>query len=195
MGIFERLQGRPRPRLTGVSTPYGGMQWEWTASEREILRGLLIRMGGRRVLWEDHCREVTPYVTESILQLRSELTTAMKDLPPRSYALQVLLVMRRACNDYLTAAQGFPNSMTPGLHPSVAGALDELRWCMYEGLAMLQREYELDQPAPDEPLAVEVGRWLDGGEPPKALAAGPPSADQPSWRTHHRKSKKRRRSR
>ena len=67
---LRRLRGRKIPRLTGVSLPLGGLQWEYPASEREKIAALFDYLESRRALWipfdsEDY-RRTTPARREQI---------------------------------------------------------------------------------------------------------------------------------
>jgi len=57
-------------RLTGFSLLFFGVQWTPPADEREIVRGLLMALEDRRVLFVPHHLEVVSQVTSSVLQIR-----------------------------------------------------------------------------------------------------------------------------
>jgi hypothetical protein len=94
--FFRRL------KLRGVSTPFGGASWELRESDREIVRGLLIYLEGRRVLKTDSADEDYEHVTLSVIEIRKELTTTLQRLHHKSPATEPIRRLRRACEEFLT---------------------------------------------------------------------------------------------
>ena len=144
----KRFKGRRRPRITGVSVPIGGVQWEWTPSEREVLRKLIVVLEGRRALRHAHCYETKDAVTDSILSIHKELTATIQNLSEGSHALPALYTMREACEEFLTFAEmrlrrrGRP--FDPSAHRQWAEALDQLRIEFVQALHSLVDGYQLE---------------------------------------------------
>jgi hypothetical protein len=97
-----------RRRLGSLSLPGigGGLGWTTEPGEYEVVRDLFGGVGGLRVLsfpFEDEGEE---YVNESILNIRDELTSALKRLPAGSASAPNIRSMRDACNEYLQATPG-----------------------------------------------------------------------------------------
>ncbi|ABK17584.1 DUF6650 family protein [Syntrophobacter fumaroxidans] len=61
-------------RLTGVSTPVGGVNWTPPIAEADVAKKLLVFLEDRRVLFMPYDSEVGYYVVESILEIRQRLT-------------------------------------------------------------------------------------------------------------------------
>ncbi len=88
-------------RITGISIPIFGISWNPPASEREIVRETFIFLEDRRALYNDFAHEIDQEVAESVLAIRSELTSALKRLPEDSEAVKSFKGMRAACCEYL----------------------------------------------------------------------------------------------
>lgn len=88
-------------RITGVSIPVFGVSWNPPETERKIVRETFIVLEDRRVLYNDFAWEVESEVAHSVLEIRRELTAALKRLPETSEATSSFKAMRAACRDYL----------------------------------------------------------------------------------------------
>jgi hypothetical protein len=88
-------------RITGISLPVFGVSWSPPESEREVVRQTFIFLEDRRALYNDFAHEIGLEVAESVLAIRSELTSALKRLSGGSEAAASLKAMRAACREYL----------------------------------------------------------------------------------------------
>ncbi|WP_370464127.1 DUF6650 family protein [Micromonospora sp. AP08] len=102
----NQLRGRRGVRLTGVSTLFGGVQWDYTKSERDLLRRLVDFLETRRVLWMPFNSENHRHVVESVLLMRSRLVDVQEQLRHDSPAKNRIRLLRLACERFLTSAQG-----------------------------------------------------------------------------------------
>lgn len=93
-------------RITGVSIPVFGIQWNPPESERKVVREAFIFLEDRRALYNDYAHELDHEVVESILAIRHELTAALKRLSEDSEAVDSFKAMRAACREYLDNARG-----------------------------------------------------------------------------------------
>lgn len=92
-------------RITGVSIPIFGVSWTAPESEREIVRETFLFLEDRRALYNDYAHELDHEVSQSVLEIRTELTSALKRLPENSQAVSSFKAMRAACRDYLDHAR------------------------------------------------------------------------------------------
>lgn len=88
-------------RITGVSIPVFGIQWNPPESEREVVRETFIFLEDRRALYNDYAHELDHEVAESMLAIRNELTAALKRLSETSEAVASFKAMRATCREYL----------------------------------------------------------------------------------------------
>lgn len=92
-------------RITGISIPVFGVSWTAPESERQIVRETFLFLEDRRALYNDYAHELDHEVSQSVLEIRAELTAALKRLPEYSNAVSCLKAMRAACRDYLDNAR------------------------------------------------------------------------------------------
>lgn len=88
-------------RITGVSIPIFGIQWNPPESDRKVVRETFIFLEDRRALYNDYAHELEHEVAESVLAIRNELTEALKRLSEASEAEASFKAMRAACREYL----------------------------------------------------------------------------------------------
>ena len=67
--------GGVRYRVTGVSGPVGGVQWERRDDDAEIARRVLNLLGDRRMLWKDFSAEIEEHCVASANTVRTALGT------------------------------------------------------------------------------------------------------------------------
>jgi hypothetical protein len=107
---MARWNSRPhrRGRVTGVSLPSilgfggGGVQWESTPAEREVLLALVQRLAGRRVLTDPVMLEDDELVRGSVHDIREMITESLVHLDEDSPAARTLTDLRRTTNSYLS---------------------------------------------------------------------------------------------
>ena len=101
-----KLKGRELAnRLTGISTPVGGISWKPPAIERDKARRLLVYFAGERSLHYPYDKEIGTFVVESVLNTRERLAREIKDLSMDSILRQNLRGMRAACRKFLDENQ------------------------------------------------------------------------------------------
>ena len=100
------LKGRELAnRLTGISTPIGGVSWKPPVDERGKARRLLVYLAGQRALHYPYDREIGSFVVQSILDTRERLTRDIEDLSVDSMLRQILRGMQAACRKFLDENQ------------------------------------------------------------------------------------------
>ena len=120
----------------------------------------------RSLIYVPWGREDTPYVTDSIKDIREHLTTTLKELGPDAAASSHLEILRRACREYLDAAEsnGRPGEDALDFGPALA----ELRTAFRTVAAEFGDQYDL-------PAARELVEEIDRAD----AAAGPPPSQEP----------------
>jgi hypothetical protein len=90
-----------RYRLTGVSTPVGGPQWERKDDDREIARRVLNLLADRRMLWKDFSMEIEEHCVSSANQVRERLGTHLDNPEIGSGLAQRLQLLQRLFRDFV----------------------------------------------------------------------------------------------
>lgn len=131
-----------RRRLTGISTPFGGASWIPSEPDRDIVRRLMTFLEDRRVLYIDYHMEVPGWVTQSVLEIRQELTDILKSLDEDSPIAPHLKAMRAACRKFLNQTQGQARGWSMGA--GILMALGEMRAVFGIHIAQLCSKYKID---------------------------------------------------
>ena len=140
-----KLKGKQlAKRLTGISTPIGGISWTPPVDERDIAKQLLVYLEDRRALFMPYDMEVGPYVLDSILEIRQRLTEDLEKVSRSSVLGESLSAMRASCRKFLTETQRDPKSRR---HYRMEGiiwqALGELRAICGLHIARIACAYDL----------------------------------------------------
>src|SRR4051794_20557658 len=97
----EKVTAETARRITGIITPFGGLQWaDPGPSERETVRGLLVFLEDRRVLFNPMELEARGQVDHSIHEIRYGCTDVLRELGERAFAVTPIRAIREACRRY-----------------------------------------------------------------------------------------------
>ena len=133
-------------RITGISTPVFGVSWNPPEDKRDIVRGLVAFLEDRRALYADYHMEYGPWVQESIIEMRVELTSVLKTCSADSDLTGPIRAMRAASRKFLDE-MGHPGRSRRMIYPREAAmwqALGEMRGVFGLHLARLCTAYGVD---------------------------------------------------
>jgi hypothetical protein len=88
-------------RLTGISTPLGGVSWQATELEVAVARRVVSFLEDRRVLYAPDEMEVPSQCVHSVMDIRRFLTGELGRLDAGSDFAASLRAMRAACRKFL----------------------------------------------------------------------------------------------
>ena len=173
MKLIRKLKEFTNKKVTGVSTPFGGVQWEHGLADDVQAQNIVDFLSDRRVLFNDGELEVPRFCVESVHEIRQFLTDTLRenqqDTPVRSCLLDLLGACRKFDN---TITQKCPSLQHGHLSNqffeqiSFFTSLGELRGAFGVQLDFLKDMY-------DSRLTSELSRMLPTeADPPKLL---------PSW--------------
>jgi hypothetical protein len=86
-------------RLTGISTPLGGVSWEASELTSSAARRVIAFLEDRRVLYVPGQLEVPSHCVHSVLDIRRFLSSELEKLDARSEFAASLRAMRAACRE------------------------------------------------------------------------------------------------
>jgi len=86
--------------VTGISTPIFGVSWNPPEDKRDIVRRLVTFLEDRRVLYVERHMEYGPWVDQSILKMREEITDVLKTCPEDEHLTSPFRAMRAACRKF-----------------------------------------------------------------------------------------------
>jgi hypothetical protein len=92
-------------RISGISTPLGGFEWDNEPSEREIVYEMLQALGNRRLIHVYHGGFEYKAALRSCEIIREDITHALKKLRPESRARIPLEEMRGAVHIFQTVVE------------------------------------------------------------------------------------------
>jgi hypothetical protein len=146
----ERVTAKTARRITGISTPFGGLSWSDPGpSEAEVVRKFLLFMEDRRALYIPLDYEVLQHVRASIDQIRAECTKTLQQLGPKAFATPPIRAIRQAArgfqDDQARAFRFFDHG--PQGHeggPAFYTALGVLRAIVGQQVALLAAHYDID---------------------------------------------------
>ena len=87
--------------VTGISCPFFGVSWNPPQNDRNKIRTFLIYLEDRRVLYNPFYKEVSPWISQSIIEIREKITDLMPGFEEDSEVIEILKTMRSSCRRYL----------------------------------------------------------------------------------------------
>lgn len=157
-------------RLTGISTPVGGVQWaDPGPSDADFVRQLLVFLEDRRVLYGAYTLEVPSQVHESINEIRRECTRILQGIAPTAFAVTQIRNIRTACKSFQTNEQEdfnlLSHDMGSRVGPGFFVALGVLRATVGQQVAVLAAYYDIDVDGDLAAVLPIVERdWEDPGD-------------------------------
>ena len=137
-------------RLTGISCPVFGIQWNPPEPEISVAQRVISFLGDRRVLYNPFHLEFLGHCVQSVIEIRRFLTTELGNLSAKNSGLsEQLRAMRASCRRFLDTVQNHGRGRT--IHPYRGGyadqefftALGELRAAMGLRIGILAVMYGL----------------------------------------------------
>lgn len=156
---FKKVAGS----ITGISTPIFGVSWNPPKDKRDVVRDLVTYLEDRRALYQDYHMEYGPWVINSVLEMRTELTSALKRCGDEAEMSQPLRAMRAACRKFLDEMNGPSKRIHQpyAREPFMWSALGELRGVFGLHLARLCVAYGINV----EPEIASIFPAQDKDEP------------------------------
>jgi hypothetical protein len=146
----SRMTAETARRITGISGPFGGIQWaDPGPSDRERVRGFLLELEDRRVLYNPDWLEVRQQVDSSVAEIRRICTSVLKTFDPSDYATLPIRNIRAACRRYLDEINiEFPHadfqSHRGGMSAGAFLALGAFRSAVGHEVARLAAHYDIE---------------------------------------------------
>jgi hypothetical protein len=141
-----KLKGKQlAKRLTGISTPIGGLSWTPPVDERAVAKQLVVFLEDRRALFMPYDLEVGMYVVDSIQEIRKRLSKDLEKISRSSILGESISAMRASCRKFLTETQGDPKGRHHWrMEGQIWQALGELRAIFGIHIARIACAYNLE---------------------------------------------------
>ncbi len=130
-------------RLTGISTPIGGISWTPPVNEKDKAKQLLVFLEARRVIYHPYDIEVSANVVKCIIKIRKHLIEDLEETCKSSILGESLTAMRAACRKFFDDFQKLPDRRYL-LGPHFINSLAELRTLFGIHVARLACAYDLE---------------------------------------------------
>ena len=101
------------------------MSWNPSKSDRNKIRSFITFLEDRRVLYNPFHNEVAPWVAESIIEIRKNITGLIPEFNEDSEVVDILQTMRSSCRRYLDRT--YKNQKDRFFHQTLIENLFELR--------------------------------------------------------------------
>ncbi len=133
-------------RVTGISSPIGGIQWDAPPPAVKIARDLITELEDCRVLYAPTDLENADHCVQSVDQIRKMLTEALKELEYQSPLDKQIRRMRKAARRFMDRVehQGFDSFAEPVRDSILERELHELRHKFGDAIAEISVSYEVD---------------------------------------------------
>ena len=137
-------------RITGISTPFGGIQWaDPGPSEREYVRQFIAVLEDRRVLYNPEYLEIRDQVERSVHDIRAACTDLLGKVGEQAFAATPVRAIRTACRQFHDALNlefklfnAWPHG--PNRDAGFFAGLGALRAVVGYQIAVLAGHYDLD---------------------------------------------------
>lgn len=137
-------------RFKGMSALGFGASWDFSNADRDEVRGMLVFLEDRRVLYVPERLEVPDEVERSVHEIRKRCTDALSALSERAPARKPIQAIRAACRQFLEEPSPEFRNVSPrdfGRFADQLGffaALGELRARIGAQIASLASYYEIE---------------------------------------------------
>jgi len=98
-------------KITGISTPFGGVSWEPPVDEKKIAQQVIIFLEDRRLVSFIHHVERDRDAIISANMIRDFLTTKLQELNPKSQLYECLQEIRTAAREFVTELEKIISGM------------------------------------------------------------------------------------
>jgi hypothetical protein len=140
-----KLKGRELAnRLTGISTPIGGISWKPPSDERDKARRLLVYLAGQRALHYPYNKEIGTFVVQSVLDTRERITRDIEALSMDSLLRENLRAMQAVCRKFLDENQSPSAGYGWPYEAQLLSTLGELRALFGIHIARIACAYDLE---------------------------------------------------
>lgn len=96
-----RVTAEAARRITGISLPFGGVQWaDPGPTERERIRRFILVLEDRRALYNPMLLETRSEVEHSLHAIRQECTETLRSLGEKAFGVLPVRSIREACRRF-----------------------------------------------------------------------------------------------
>jgi hypothetical protein len=144
----------PWRSLTGIQIGPVGLSWQLNTPAHEVVRQFLIDLADRRVLFAKGCGSDRIDMIRSVGLIREAVTSALRQLPPKSGPSSSLELIRSECHKFQTRLEvrGVDSITGKGPEEDLFLTLGQFRSAVGFALSALAVTCEIDLPADFESI-------------------------------------------
>lgn len=133
-------------RITGVSVPIFGIQWQPTTPQVKVARNLMRELEDKRVLYRPEDMEGANHCIQSVMDMRQKLTTSMQQVDTNAPLYKQLQKIRRASRDFcdVVGSQKFDAAPIPVQKSLLGRELARFRQIVGGSVGAISIAYGLD---------------------------------------------------
>ena len=125
-------------RITGVSTPIGGISWEFTETKKKGIKDLFLFLESKRILVNPKEMEVKEWSEQSVIEIKSKLVSIATEYEYSQNTMECFKMMIDTCNIFLD------NMHQVNISGIIyASAMKEFRKSFKYNIQRLSEEYQL----------------------------------------------------
>ncbi|GAO72645.1 DUF6650 family protein [Comamonas sp. E6] len=133
-------------RVTGVSVPIFGIQWQPVTAEVTVARDVLRTLEDKRVLYNPYEMEGAHHCIRSVDDMRNTLTGALQKVNPQTHVGKQFARIRKACREFcnIVGSPEFDRAAIPIQKSLLSRELTKLRKTAGSAVAAIVIAYGLD---------------------------------------------------
>ena len=137
-------------RITGVSTPIGGISWEFTETKKKGIKDLFLFLESKRILVNPKEMEVKEWSEQSVIEIKNKLVSIATEYEYSQNTMECFKMMIDTCNIFLDNMHQvnisgiiYKNQKGDCIHRGYASAMKEFRKSIKYNIQRLSEEYQL----------------------------------------------------
>lgn len=146
-------------KVTGVSTPFGGISWEYTEAEKKGVQELFFFLETKRILVNPVEMEIKQWCIQSAIEIKQKLTELHSQYDFSNHTTNCMRSMIDACNDFLDKLGDvketgilYKNGNGDWSDSTFSSAMKQFRKIFRDNINSLSSAYNLtfNKPIPEE---------------------------------------------
>ena len=137
-------------KLTGVSSPFGGISWEYSESEKECIKKLFVFLESKRLLVNPISMEIPDECAQSALEIKHFIVELMVKYSFSARTEKNLNSMIGGCNEYLDGLTNkkqnhiiYKNGHGDWYDADFSLIMKKIRSLFRENIEILSQNYEI----------------------------------------------------
>lgn len=137
-------------RITGIDTPFGGISWEYTETEKKGIQELFFFLESKRILVNPIEMEIKQWCIESALDIKRKLTELLSQYGFSENTVECIRSMITACNTFLDRLSSvketgiiYKNSNGDWANSAFSSAMKQFRKSFRDNISLLSYAYNL----------------------------------------------------